>query len=115
MKQRRFGKNVAPALLYSEPILLRDCLATTWGSRFSVRSFGCAPFLFGDRGGYMSRNIPEKVFDITGVELTPGEPAVCLGNGEQGFECCCDECEYYLLCFPEFVPKSKENIATGKI
>ena len=30
----------------------------------------------------MSRNIPEKVIDITGVELTPGKPAVCLGNGE---------------------------------
>ena len=42
----------------------------------------------------------------------PGEPTVCLGNGEQGFECCCDECDYYLLCFPEFDPKSKEeNIA----
>ena len=60
----------------------------------------------------MSQKIPKKVVDITGVELTPGEPAVCLGNGERGFECCCDECDYYLLCFPEFYPKSKEeNIA----
>ena len=39
---------------------------------------------------------------MTGVELTPGEPTVCLGNGKQSFECCCDECDYYLLCFPEF-------------
>ena len=63
----------------------------------------------------MSENIPKKVNDITGVELTPGEPAVCLGNGEQGFECCCDECNYYLLCFPEFEPKSKEeDIAENK-
>ncbi|MBQ9121390.1 MAG: hypothetical protein IJY12_03380 [Clostridia bacterium] len=62
----------------------------------------------------MSKNIQKRVIDITGVELTPGEPAVCLGNGEQGFECCCDECDYYLLCFPEFDPKSKEDIATGK-
>ena len=60
-------------------------------------------------GGYMSENIPKKVNDITGVELMPGEPAVCLGNGEQGFECCCDECDYYLLCFPEFEQKSKEE------
>ena len=58
----------------------------------------------------MSRNIPKKVFDITGVELTPGEPAVCLGNGKQGFECCCDECDYYLLCFPEFDQKNKKDI-----
>ncbi len=50
----------------------------------------------------------EKVIDITGVELTPGEPTVCLGNGEQGFECCCDECDYYLICFPEFDIKDEE-------
>ena len=60
----------------------------------------------------MSQNIPKKVVDITSVELTPGEPAVCLGNGERDFECCCDECDYCLLCFPQFYPKSKEeNIA----
>ncbi len=57
----------------------------------------------------MSKNIQKRVIDITGVELMPGEPAVCLGNGEQGFECCCDECDYYLLCFPEFDPKNKEK------
>ena len=63
----------------------------------------------------MSKRIPKKVIDITGVELTPGEPDACLGNGEQGFECCCDECDYYLLCFPEFDPKSNEEIiATDK-
>ena len=33
----------------------------------------------------MSKHIPKKVIDITGIELTPGQPAVCLGNGEQGF------------------------------
>ena len=57
----------------------------------------------------MSKNTQKKIIDITDVELTPGKPAVCLGNGEQGFECCCDECDYYLLCFPEFDPKSKEE------
>ena len=62
----------------------------------------------------MSKNTPKKTFDITGIELMPGEPAVCLGNGEQGFECCCDECDYYLLCFPEFDPKIKEDIAIDK-
>ena len=58
----------------------------------------------------MSMNLPKKVIDITGVELTPGEPTVCLGNGEQGFECCCDECDYFLACFPEFDIKIKEQI-----
>ena len=57
----------------------------------------------------MSRNTPKKVIDVTGVELTPGEPTVCLGNGEQGFECCCDECDYFLLCFPELYPISKDE------
>ena len=50
----------------------------------------------------MNKNIQEKIMDITGIELTPGKSTVCLGNGEQGFECCCDECDYFLLCFPEF-------------
>ena len=60
----------------------------------------------------MRKNVPKKVIDITGIELTPAEPNVCLGNGEQGFECCCDECDYLLLCFPEFDSINKEeNIA----
>ena len=31
--------------------------------------------------GRMNENIPEKVMDISGVELTPGKPAVFLKNG----------------------------------
>ena len=63
----------------------------------------------------MSKKIQEKIIDITGVELTPGKPIVCLGNGEQGFECCCDECDYFLLCFPEFDDQIKEeNITPSK-
>ena len=55
----------------------------------------------------------EKVIDISGVELTPGEPAICLGNGKQGFDCCCDECDYFLLCFPEFDPKAAEETVSA--
>ncbi len=46
----------------------------------------------------------EKIFDVTGVELTPGNMAACLGNGEylnkdgNPIECCCDECDYLILC-----------------
>jgi len=57
----------------------------------------------------MSNNIPRKVIDITGIELMPGEPAACLGNGEQGFECRCDECDYYSFCFPKFDLTSKDE------
>ncbi|MBE6548700.1 MAG: hypothetical protein E7667_07515 [Ruminococcaceae bacterium] len=58
----------------------------------------------------MNKNIQEKIMDITGVELTPGKPTVCLGNGEQGFDCCCDECDYFLLCFPELDSINEEKI-----
>ena len=60
-------------------------------------------------GRDMSKDNPEKEIDVTGIELTPGEPTVCLGNGEQGFACCCDECDYYLRCFPRFDPNNKEE------
>ena len=80
-----------------------------FGARLRLRTF-----LYAD-GGYMNKNIPEKIIDITGIELTPGKPTICLGNGEQGFECCCDECDYFLLCFPEFdVQIKEENIAASK-
>ena len=60
----------------------------------------------------MSKNISKDITDITdvsGLELTPGDSATCLGNGEQGFECCCDECDYFLLCFPEQDPQNKNS------
>ena len=57
----------------------------------------------------MSQNIPKKIIDISGVELTSGEFSVCLGNGDQGFACCCDECDYFLLCYPEFDPDNQEE------
>ena len=60
-------------------------------------------------GGYLDKNIQKRIIDVTGVELTPGEPTVCLGNGVQGFSCCCDECDYYLLCFPEFDLRNEEE------
>ena len=63
----------------------------------------------------MGQSVHKKVMDITSVELAPGKPTACLGNGEPGFECCCDECDYYLLCFPEFDPqKQEENTAENK-
>ena len=50
----------------------------------------------------MNNKNQQKVVDGTGIELTPGEPDVCLGNGKQGFEFCCDECDYFLICYPEY-------------
>ena len=57
----------------------------------------------------MERDIPEKDIDVTGIELTPGDREVCLGNGEQGFDCCCDECDYMGFCYPEFDPQNAEG------
>ena len=48
------------------------------------------------------------ITDITGIVLTPGNFGKdCFGNGkhtdENGnlIECCCDECDYMLCCFPQ--------------
>ena len=47
----------------------------------------------------------DKIIDITGIELTPGNNGkYCLGNGEHCdengdfIECCCNECEFLHLC-----------------
>ena len=49
-------------------------------------------------GGFMIKK-QNKVMDVTGIELTPGDPDVCLGNGKNNYQCCCDECDYLLICF----------------
>lgn len=48
------------------------------------------------------------IIDIMGVVLTPGNFGKdCFGNGEHTdgngnlIECCCDECDYMLCCFPQ--------------
>ena len=110
------GKNAGSSNLgMAEIFLFRLVCVTTIG----VCVFRCvasvAHLFYMLMGEYMNKNIQEKIIDITGIELTPGKPTVCLGNGEQGFECCCDECDCFLLCFPEFdVQIKKENIATSK-
>lgn len=39
------------------------------------------------------------------TKLTPGKPSECQGNGQHpGVACCCDNCDYYLACFPEWLP-----------
>lgn len=50
------------------------------------------------------------ITDVTGVPLTPGnEGEYCLGNGKHKdvfgdlIDCCCDECDWFLECFPKYV------------
>ena len=81
-------------------------------SIFSVRSFWSALFYM-LMGVYMENHISKKIIDVIGAELMPGKPTACLGNGEQGVECCCDECDYYLLCFSEFDSESKSEDKRG--
>lgn len=47
---------------------------------------------------------PEDLTDPTGTKLTPSwHGQKCKGNGEHpGVECCCDECDFYLACFPDW-------------
>lgn len=56
------------------------------------------------------------IIDITGTILTPSTGGTdCLGNGlhkdAQGMtiECCCDECGYFLLCFPKYEHPTHEK------
>ncbi len=58
----------------------------------------------------MSTNTLNKTVDISGVELMPVMCDLCLGNGKQGHECCCDECDYFLLCFPEYDEKKQKKL-----
>ncbi len=53
------------------------------------------------------------IIDVTGTILTPGNHGKdCLGNGEHYnkkgklIECCCDECDYMLICFEDYNKKS---------
>ena len=84
-----FGKNVCSAS-YALPFYarLRFNLCGSNGSCVFRCVASVAHLFYMLIGGYMEKNIQKKVIDITGVELMPGEPTVCLGNGEQGFECC---------------------------
>ena len=110
------GKNASSSNLgMAEIFLFRLVCVTTIG----VCVFRCvtsvAHLFYMIMGEHMNKNTQGKIIDITGIELSPGKPTVCLGNGEQGFECCCDECDYFLLCFPEFDVQIKgENIAESK-
>jgi len=47
------------------------------------------------------------IIDVTDIELTPSENgADCLGNGQKGAECCCDECDYMQCCFGDAFPSA---------
>ena len=53
----------------------------------------------------------QQIVDVTGTLLTPSRQGrKCLGNGKHiGYECCCDECEYYLYCFSQYKHIFKKN------
>lgn len=48
--------------------------------------------------------------DVTGAILCPGDPERCQGNGKDPrFEICCDGCNYFLECYPEWGRKGETN------
>lgn len=51
----------------------------------------------------------DPYLDPTGVRLTPSYHGKdCLGNGNHpGGECCCDECAWYLECWPDWGESEK--------
>ena len=72
---------------------------------FSAHPSGCAFLL---RGESMRK---KQILDETGMLMTPSRQGKhCLGNGEHPeYECCCDECNYFLYCFPQFDSRLKRN------
>lgn len=53
----------------------------------------------------------EKILDPTGIELTPGHSEECKGAKPE--TCCCDECNFFLDCFPEWKKFVFENPQSG--
>ena len=53
----------------------------------------------------------EPIIDITETPLIPSpQGEQCPRNGEHPeYECCCDECDYFLYCFPQYDVESPEN------
>lgn len=53
----------------------------------------------------------KQIIDTVGTPLTPSRQGrKCLGNGRHPeYECCCDECDYYLHCFPKYAFRLKKN------
>ena len=51
-------------------------------------------------GGYTKEKIEEKVFEVTGIELTPGKPTVCLGNGELALSTVAMSVNSFCFVFP---------------
>lgn len=55
--------------------------------------------------------MPDYIDPSTGITLLPGDPEHCQGNGESSeYECCCDECDYFLGCYPEYARKDGQVI-----
>lgn len=56
----------------------------------------------------------DTVDPCTGILLNPSHHGkACNGNGEHPeYECCCDECDYYLYCFPDW---DKENFGIKEL
>ena len=48
------------------------------------------------------------IVDVTGVPLIPGNGGKdCPGNGKNPeYECCCDECDYMMVCFERRIKAS---------
>ena len=48
---------------------------------------------------------PKDIDPSVAVVLRPGfHGEGCPGNGEHGdLECCCEECDYYMECFPDWM------------
>lgn len=64
--------------------------------------YAAAPLCVADEAAAFLALEPE-IDPWTGAVLTPGDPERCAGNGkEDPMACCCDACNFFLACFPEW-------------
>jgi hypothetical protein len=65
--------------------------------------YEAAPLVVADEAAsFLAREIDP----LTGTELTPGKPDECLGGDNYPeYPLCCDECDFYLACYPDAMPQ----------
>ncbi|MBQ8146338.1 MAG: hypothetical protein IJ039_06095 [Clostridia bacterium] len=57
----------------------------------------------------MNNDISRKIIDVTGVELMPGKPDACLGNGERALSVVATSATIICVVSPKLISKSKRN------
>ncbi len=65
----------------------------------------CKLVVLDEAAAFLGLKLEPEIDPWTGAELKPGDPEICQGNGKDPrFEICCDECDFFLACYPDTMP-----------